>query len=72
MDEIDLCIIKVIKKITKWLAIFFGIFIVTIVILTILRFIFIVGMIEAFKNMECCEGKPETNVNYVEMVINNE
>lgn len=36
-----------------------------IVLLCVLNFIFVITMIDGFKNMPCCEGKPEqTNVEY--------
>lgn len=36
-----------------------------VVLLCVLNFIFVITMIDGFKNMPCCEGKPEqTNVEY--------
>lgn len=48
-------------KVIKFLFGVFGI----IVLLVVLQFVFVITMIDGFKNMPCCEGKPEPrNVEY--------
>lgn len=44
----------------KWIFYFLMFLIIGAVVLSILRFVFVLGMIDYFKSMPCCEGAPET------------
>lgn len=48
----------------KWIFYFLMFLIIGAVALSILRFVFVLGMIDYFKSMPCCEGAPET-INFV-------